>query len=43
MDEIEEDVYESKGEAESDDEEEAVDKLRELLKENPELVDELLD
>lgn len=39
---IEEDVYEDKGEAEGE-EEEAVDKLRNLINENPELIEELTD
>jgi integrase/recombinase XerD len=40
---VEDDLWDSKGEAETDDEEEAVDKLKALLKENPELIDELTD
>ncbi|GAA0261491.1 hypothetical protein GCM10009000_092410 [Halobacterium noricense] len=41
QDDVEDSLYEGKGEAEDDEEEEAVDKLRRLLKENPELLDEL--
>jgi integrase/recombinase XerD len=42
-DKAEDDIYQSKGKAETDEEEEAVDKLRELIKENPELLEELTD
>ncbi|MEF8821528.1 MAG: zinc ribbon domain-containing protein, partial [Halovenus sp.] len=39
---IEDSMYEAKGEVEGE-EEEAVDKLRDLIKENPELLEELTD
>lgn len=43
QDQIQDDLYDSKGEAETDEEEEAVDKLKELIRENPDLIDELTD
>jgi predicted amidophosphoribosyltransferase len=42
QDKIEEDTYESKGEAEGE-EEDALDQMKQLLKENPELINELTD
>ena len=41
-DQLEEDMYESKGEAEGD-EESALDQMKDLLKENPELIKELTE
>lgn len=43
QEQIEEDLYEDKAEADTDEEEEAVDKLRELLNEHPGVVEELTD
>ena len=41
-DKIEDDIYDSKGEAEGE-EENALDQMKELLKDNPELINELTD
>ena len=40
---MQDDVYQSKGQAESDSKENAVDKLRNLLNENPELIDKVME
>lgn len=40
---VENDIYESKGEADTDREEELVDKLRDIVSENPEAIEKLID